>query len=237
MTLSPVKFIFSLNFHLFTVLACLLPHLSYNILPILRQTWPQTVWLTAHEGNVTGGRIGTVLSTRQQSIVKALAVFRCRTIFSSYFHPTYIFPLETSAHCKHTLPCYFSTQHKRKLKHFSEAVTDPSLLRRTASSELNNLSYRRGLPMLKDLSSCRDSMVLIKLRLQEQIEVIREVPFCSLTHMLNSLLASKWSNSQENCLLFAIVTFPSCGQGNRSSKWWCLLSVTTWERFVAALPL
>lgn len=74
-----------------------------------------------------------------------------------------------------------------------------------ASSKLNIcllrmlVAHAKGSVML--LTGC-DSMVLIKLRLQEQREFIREVPFCSLIHSLNSLFASKLSNSQENCLLF-----------------------------------
>lgn len=72
-------------------------------------------------------------------------------------------------------------------------------------------------------------MVLIKVRLQEQIEVIRKVPFCSLMHTELPLCLQVKQFTKQLFAFFAIATFFSCDQCNRSSNGQCLPSVTTWH--------
>lgn len=162
--------------------------------------------------------------------MKALEVVKCRILFSSYLHPTYIIPLEISSHYKDTLSCCCFLSKEKELIYFSYVVTDHSLMKRTVTSKLSNL-------MLKDVCCpCKrichpftgcDSMVLIKLKLQEQIDVIRKVPFCS--HMNTEFPLCLWAKQFTTQLFafFAIATLFSCDQCNRPSK--CLPSVTTQE--------
>lgn len=57
----------------------------------------------------------------------------------------------------------------------------------------------------------------------------------ALSNTLNSLFVSKLSNSEKPVCFLAIATFFSCDQCNRSTNRRCLPSVTTWERYLAAL--
>lgn len=72
-------------------------------------------------------------------------------------------------------------------------------------------------------------MVLIKLKLQEQVEFIRKVPFCS--HMHAEFPVCLWIKqfTRQLFAFFAIATFFSCDQCNRPSNRQCLPSVTTRE--------
>lgn len=150
MPLSTVVFVFSLNFHLFACICFLFCHTVF--FTSSGKLGPKGLGWQHMQEMLPWDSTGTVWSTRQRSVVKALTVVLQLPIFSSYFHPTSITLLLL---IRNTFWFVMSPPNAEQNEYiFLRQLLIPLWWHVEQAPSWTSVSYGCWLPMQKDLSCC-----------------------------------------------------------------------------------